>query len=238
METKVLLIPSPLGDETDLIYEIYKSVAQNYKIDTFFVESRKLPIKVIKQICGGEIKSKQIEILDKNTHVEVINEYIEESKGKTVAIITDAGIPGISDPGTLFIRKAHKANYIVKPLIAESSITASLASSGLSGEGFVYHGYLEREKEKRINQLKELEENSKRDFKTQIFIETPYRNIHVWRDILNTCSGYVDLSVSIDLFKKDEFIKTAFIKDWNKMKWPEFNDKPTVFLFNTKTILN
>ncbi len=237
MQTKIVLIPSPLGDETDPINLIYDEVAKKFDFYFFFVESRKVPINVINQIYPDRDKELKISILDKSTSSREIDQFIRDVDGSTVGIITDAGLPGISDPGTLFIRKCHQKNYDVIPLVASSSITAALSASGLRGERFEYHGYLEREKEMRIEQIKAMEERSKDTEKTQIFIETPYRNIHMWKDLLNFCSPHIDLSISVDLFTKKQFIKTAKIVDWTYMKWPKLDDHQAVFLLNAKPLI-
>ncbi len=159
--------------------------------------------------------------------LSIFKQKIREEKN--IAIISEAGCPGIADPGQLLVKAAHELNVTVKPLTGPSSILLALMASGLNGQQFQFTGYLPIEQADRKNKLKELEEESAKKRCTQIFIETPYRNNQIIEDVLKTCKPSTQFCVAADLTSNREFIKTMSIEQWRKEKI-DMHKRPAIFL--------
>ena len=149
--------------------------------------------------------------------------------GHHVGIISEAGCPGIADPGQLLVRAAQEKGYQVVPLVGPSSIVLALMASGMNGQQFSFHGYLPIDAADRKKKIKELEATSARENSTQIFIETPYRNHAMINDILASCRPQTKLCVAVNLTGPDESILTRSISDWKKMEL-NYHKKPAIFL--------
>lgn len=156
----------------------------------------------------------------------VFKQRIKE--GKTIGIVSEAGCPGIADPGQLLIEAAQQLNAAVKPLVGPSSILLALMGSGMNGQQFQFVGYLPIDNQERFKALKELEAESKKKNCTQIFIETPYRNNQLIETILKTCQPSTRLSIAAELTSANEYIKTKTIAEWKKEK-TDFHKKPVIF---------
>lgn len=156
--------------------------------------------------------------------------FIEKIKeGKNIAIISEAGCPGIADPGQILVDEAQKLNVEVKPLVGPNSILLALMASGLNGQHFTFAGYLPIDNAERIKKIKQLEEESLRRRCTQIFIETPYRNNKMVETILQHANPSTRLCIAAELTSANEFIKTKTIRDWKKEKL-DLHKKPVIFL--------
>ena len=162
--------------------------------------------------------------------LEIFKQKIKE--GKNIAIISEAGCPGIADPGQVLVHEAQKMNAEIKPLVGPSSILLALMASGFNGQHFSFHGYLPIDNLERIKKLKQLEEESSRKKCTQIFIETPYRNNKMLETILEHCHPDTHLCIGSEITSPKEFIKTKNIKEW-KDKKPDLHKKPVIFLLMT-----
>jgi 16S rRNA (cytidine1402-2'-O)-methyltransferase len=163
-------------------------------------------------------ESEQIQQLTKNIKEE-----------KNIAIISEAGCPGIADPGQILIAAAQKLNCIVKPLVGPSSILLALMASGMNGQQFEFVGYLPIDNGERIKKIKELELSSQKNNSTKIFIETPYRNNPLLESISKTCADKTVLCIAANITGTNEYIKTKTIGDWKK-KMPELHKQPAIFL--------
>lgn len=150
--------------------------------------------------------------------------------GKDVGLMSEAGCPGIADPGAKLAALAHQKNIRVAPLVGPSSILLSLMASGFNGQRFTFLGYLPADKAARIQRLKEIEKHSQKFNETQIFIETPYRNQHLLADILATCHPETRLCIACNISLEDELIISRTIKAWKQQSLPDLHKKPTVFL--------
>jgi len=148
---------------------------------------------------------------------------------KNIAIISEAGCPGVADPGQLLIELAQEMNVMIKPLVGPSSILLALMASGMNGQQFQFIGYLPIDDTARIKAIKELEIESKKKNCTQIFIETPYRNNQLMEALLKTCNGATRICVAAELTAVNEFIKTKKVTDWKKGK-TDLHKKPAIFL--------
>jgi 16S rRNA (cytidine1402-2'-O)-methyltransferase len=148
---------------------------------------------------------------------------------KNVGIISEAGCPGIADPGQILIELAQQLNAVVKPLVGPSSILLALMASGMNGQHFEFVGYLPIDNNEKIKAIKELELTSQKKNSTQIFIETPYRNDQLIDTILKTCKPNTKLCIAAELTGKNELVKTKTIAEWKKEK-TGFHKKPVIFL--------
>lgn len=160
----------------------------------------------------------------------VIGEFIQQIKaGKQIAIMSEAGCPGIADPGQLLVAAAQEAGALVKPLVGPSSILLALMASGMNGQHFQFHGYLPVESGERSRRIKELELLSRKEGSAQIFIETPYRNYSLLESLVKTCTGATRLCIAVNLTGKKESIQTKTIESWREAI-PEINKQPAIFI--------
>jgi 16S rRNA (cytidine1402-2'-O)-methyltransferase len=159
--------------------------------------------------------------------VAIFRQKIKDQKN--IAIISEAGCPGVADPGQILIKAAQEMNATVKPLVGPSSILLALMASGLNGQNFQFNGYLPIDPQNRFKKIKELEEESVRKNCTQIFIETPYRNNQIIEAILKVCKSKTRLCIAAELTSDNEFIKTKSIEEWKKDKI-DMHKKPVIFL--------
>lgn len=149
-------------------------------------------------------------------------------KGDNIGIISEAGCPGVADPGQLLIEKAHALGAIVRPLVGPSSILLALMASGLNGQQFQFTGYLPIEPAERIKAIRQLEDESLKKRCTQIFIETPYRNNQLAESIFRHCRNSTRVSIAANLTAANESIRTMTVGDWKKSKF-DYHKQPAIF---------
>ncbi|MNV74007.1 Ribosomal RNA small subunit methyltransferase I [compost metagenome] len=143
--------------------------------------------------------------------------------------MSEAGCPGVADPGADIVAEAHRIGIKVVPLVGPSSILLALMSSGFSGQKFAFQGYLPIDKTDRTKRIKELELQASKENQTQIFIETPFRNNQLLAELLKTCKGQTKLCIACDLTDEHEFIKTMTVEQWKK-RTDDFHKRPAIFL--------
>ena len=143
--------------------------------------------------------------------------------------MSEAGCPGVADPGAEIVAEAHRRGIKVVPLVGPSSILLALMASGFNGQSFTFHGYLPIDKAERARKIKELEAAASRFNQTQLFIETPFRNNQLLEEILRSCTAKTQLCVACNLTGDDEFVQTKTIAEW-KQKIPDLHKRPTIFL--------
>ena len=169
-------------------------------------------------------------LLDKRTSQHEISRPMELLlQGTDVGLMSEAGCPGVADPGQILIAEAQKYNVKVVPLVGPSSILLGLMASGLNGQGFTFHGYLPIEKSDRSRKLKELDAQVARSGFTQIFMETPYRNMKLFEDVLKVCNNRHKFCVAVDITMNSEEISTQFISEWKASKI-QLHKRPCMFL--------
>ena len=149
--------------------------------------------------------------------------------GKNIAIISEAGCPGIADPGQVLVREAQKLNVQIKPLVGPNSILLALMASGLNGQNFCFHGYLPIDDYERNKKIREMENESIKKNCTQIFIETPFRNDKIINAVLQNAKDTTLFCIAADLTSVNEWIKTKTIAEWKRNK-PDFHKKPVIYL--------
>ena len=227
------LIPSPLGEtfhEENFSKEI-KSIIE--KLDYFIVENEKKARGFIKKIVPEKLHS-DLNLFQLNKHkpqVEIENYLNPCLEGNDVGLISDAGCPGIADPGAVIAQKAYSMNIRVKPLVGPSSILLAMMSSGLNGQNFAFNGYLPIDKKERKKAIKTLEIRSQKLGQSQIFMETPYRNEKLLEDLKRILDSETNLCIAYDLTQSSEFIKTLEIDQWKK-KYISFHKKPAIFIIH------
>lgn len=150
-------------------------------------------------------------------------------EGKNIGVMSEAGCPGVADPGANLVREAHRLGIRVAPLVGPSSILLALMASGLNGQRFRFHGYLPVDRIERAKAIAALEQSSRRDRETQLFIETPYRNGAMIDSLMATCSSQTLLCVAADMTGENEMVVTRTIGEW-KTQLPNLDKRPTVFL--------
>jgi len=231
---KLYLIPTTLGDTSEVGDVLPTSVNQIINtIDEYVVENEKSARHFLKKM--GIKKSLQEIILhpiDQHVKSTEIASYLNNiDQGKNIGVLSEAGCPAVADPGSEVVKIAHRKNIEVIPLVGPSSILLALMASGFNGQNFTFNGYLPKERGERILKLKDIERLAHRKNQTQIFIETPYRNLHLLEDILSNCEPSTQLCIGTDITLSTQFIKTKSISEWKK-KLPDIYKKPTIFLIN------
>lgn len=169
--------------------------------------------------------------INKNTESQSYLDLIKYLKdGNSVGIISDAGCPGIADPGAKLVALAHQNRIKVAPLIGPSSILLALISSGFNGQSFVFHGYLHREQDKRKAFIAEMEAQMLRTGQTQLFMETPYRNESLFEDLLKVLNNSTLLCIAADLTLPSNSIESRTVSDWKKYNKASLHKRPAIFL--------
>ncbi|MGZ0014564.1 SAM-dependent methyltransferase [Yeosuana sp. AK3] len=227
------LIPTTLGDNEPLEVlpiSVKKVIEQ---INVYIVENEKTARHFIKKISSGKSQSSlKIFLLNKYTDASLIPEFLEPcTQGIHVGLLSEAGCPGIADPGAEVVKMAHQKNIKVVPLVGPSSILLALMSSGMNGQSFAFNGYLPIEKDDRKRELKRLERFSFEHNQTQIFIETPYRNNKMLEDLCNTLEPNTLICVACDITLSTEFIKTQTANAWKK-NMVDLHKRPTIFIIH------
>ena len=201
------------------------------EIKYFIVEDLRTARRFLKKVNKNiDIDALTFFVLNKHTDKREIESFIQPlTKGSNIGLMSEAGVPGVADPGAEIVALAHDNNIQVVPLTGPSSIVLALSASGLNGQNFVFHGYLPIKQHERIRKIGRIEDYSKKNRQTQIFIETPYRNNQLIKDILDTCRSETKLCIACNISAENEFIKTKRINQWQK-EIPDFHKQPAVFL--------
>lgn len=230
----IYLIPVPISENLGLSEVLVEKDIEIVKdLKYFITETPKTARAFLKDIpLTRKIQEIKIEQLDKRTKDNDLKHLLEPVlNGNNMGIISDSGAPSIADPGYRVVRIAHKLGISVTPLIGPSSIFLALMASGLSGQNFVFHGYLPKEKGKKRKRIKTLERTAHATTQTQIFMETPYKNQHMFDDILDVCENSTYLCIAQDIMGEDEFIATKSIAEWKKER-KVLKKSPCLFLIN------
>jgi 16S rRNA (cytidine1402-2'-O)-methyltransferase len=229
------LLPNILSDGSD-----WQNVlpAQIFHLATntryFIVENIRTARRFLKQV-NKEINIDQLTFfeLNKYTNQNELPAFLKPlEQGENVAVISEAGCPGIADPGAEVVKIAHQKGYKVVPLVGPSSIMLALMASGLNGQNFAFNGYLPVRANERTRAISNLEKLVKNNRQTQIFIETPYRNNQLITEVLKTCSPSTLLCIAANLTGENEFIATKSVSRW-KGNVPDLHKQPAIFLLGS-----
>lgn len=231
---KLFLIPNILAENTAdaVITPQVREVIQHTKV--FLVENMRTTRRYISSLkLGVNLEEVHMEILDKNTSPESMNKLLQPLfKGADVGIISEAGCPGIADPGALAVAHAHTRGIQVVPLSGPSSMFMALMGSGFSGQSFAFHGYLPIDKKERSQALRKLESESLKEQRAQIFMETPFRNNQLLQDVIQSLNPQTKLCIAKNITAKDELIQTKTVQDW-KNSSIDLHKIPTVFILQS-----
>ncbi|MFU8860171.1 MAG: SAM-dependent methyltransferase [Cyclonatronaceae bacterium] len=233
------LIPTPLGRNAEQTGLPADTIRVLRSITHFAVENLKNAVSFLK-FC--EHPRQEFELffysLDKNTPARDAHSYMDVLRqGHDLGVLTDAGCPGIADPGAMMAGLAHQQGYRVVPLVGPSSILLALMASGLNGQQFAFSGYLPIEKKKRRSTIAEIEKHSSRNRETRIFMEAPYRNMELFNDIIEICSDSTLICIATNLTLKDEYVATKSVAAWKSGPLPDIDKKPSIFLLHAENYL-
>lgn len=228
------MIPCPISDATD-VYDV--TPASNRAIidslDYFIVENVRSARRFLSK-AGISRKIDDLEFVELNEHtregvaVEAMVRPIEQ--GRSAGVISEAGVPGVADPGALVAAACHRRGIRVVPLVGPSSILMSIMASGLNGQSFAFNGYLPVKPPERARAIKALERRAQAEHQSQIFIEAPYRNVKLVEQLLSVCSPATRLTIACDITSPEEIILTRTIEQWRKGSMPDIAKRPTIFI--------
>ena len=227
---KVYLIPIPIAIDQPLEKHLPKEVWETVGlIDVFFVENIKTARRYLRKLDREyPIDDKTFYILNKRSSRDEIEPLIQKHSKQQIGVISEAGCPGIADPGEIVVNLAHKNNLHVTPLVGPSSILLALIASGKNGQQFTFNGYIAKDRKDRVKDIKRYEQLSRKGI-TQIFMETPFRNNHLMEDLLIELDNNAELCVACDINSQNEYIKTKTVKDW-KINPPNLSKRPVIFV--------
>jgi 16S rRNA (cytidine1402-2'-O)-methyltransferase len=229
----LFLIPCSLGGEQieQVIPSYIKEVINN--CNHYIVENVRTARRFLIK-AGIQTKIDDLTFFELNKHTEIqdLPNFLDPTKkGLNVGLLSEAGVPGVADPGADIVSIAHKNKIRVKPIVGPSSILLAIMASGLNGQNFCFNGYLPRDRQERKKAIQNLEVLSFRNQQTQIFIETPFRNNHMLEDLREVCNGETEIVVATNLTMDSERVIRMKAKDWKKSKI-DLHKKPSVFLIH------
>ncbi len=240
MKGMLYLIPNSLGPGA-LDAVIPSPVRElTASLDYFIAENAKTARAFLKQVgdthplCKAmqDIEIRELNVKTAATDIPALLTPL--LAGRHAGLLSEAGVPAVADPGADLVRLAHEKQITVKPLVGPSSLLLALMASGLNGQSFAFHGYLPTDAGQRAQRLKQLEQRSRQEKQTQIFIETPYRNEALLEAMATHCAGGALICVATDLTLESESVRTQAAAEWKRElaagKMPDFRKKPTVFL--------
>ena len=231
---KLYLIPTTLGETENPFDVLPQTIKRSIELmDYYIVENEKTARKFIKSVCPEKVQaSLKLSALNKHTQKSEYSEMIQAClEGINVGLMSEAGCPGVADPGAVIVKLAHEKGIQVVPLVGPSSILLAIMASGMNGQSFTFNGYIPIDASEKKSALKGLEKLSMDKNQSQIFIETPYRNNKMLEDILNALHPETHLCVATDITMPTEYIKTMRVVNWKKAK-VDLHNRPTIFIIH------
>lgn len=228
------MIPCPISDATgvyDVTPEANRAVIDS--LDYFIVENVRSARRFLSK-AGISRRIDDLEFVELNEHtregvaVEAMVRPIEQ--GRSAGVISEAGVPGVADPGALVAEACHRRGIRVVPLVGPSSILLSIMASGLNGQSFAFNGYLPVKPPERAKAIKSLERRMQTEHQSQIFIEAPYRNVKLVEQLLTVCSPTTKLTIACDITSPEQIIVTRSVEQWRKVALPDIAKRPTIFI--------
>lgn len=234
MKGTIYMIPCPIAD-TRPLWDVLPRA--NYEVmnslDYFIVENVRSARRFLAK-AGVERRIEELEFVELNEHTtkpEDVERMLRPVfEGRSAGVISEAGVPGVADPGADIVALAHRHGIRVVPLVGPSSILMSVMASGLNGQSFAFVGYLPVKEGERERRLRELERRAQQERQAQLFIEAPYRNVKLFEALLKILSPKMRLSVATDITAPEEYIRTLRVEEWRKVPMPDIAKRPTIFL--------
>lgn len=231
MAGKLYMIPTTLGGEqiNDVIPESVQQLIKGLR--HFVVEDIKSARRYLRRVDREfPIDDSVFFELNKRTELKDLSRFLKPAvEGNSIGVISEAGCPGIADPGAELVALAHEKGIRVAPLVGPSSILLALMGSGFSGQEFTFHGYLPKDRKERIKRLKDFEADTRRSGHTHIFMDTPFRNMNVLDDLLNELADTTLLSIASNITLPDESVWTMNVETWREKAY-DLSKKPAMFL--------
>ena len=228
------LIPCPISDRTepwDVLPAANRAVID--ALDYFIVENTRTARRFLSKAgIGRPIDTLCFRELNEHTAAgrEVEELVVPLLAGRSAGVISEAGVPGVADPGALVVAACHRRGIRVVPLVGPSSILMALMASGLNGQSFAFNGYLPVKPPERARAIRSLERRAAAEGQSQLFIEAPYRNAKLWAQLLDVCAAETKLAVASDITAPTEFIATHTVGEWRKRAAPDLNRRPAIFI--------
>ena len=228
------MIPCPISDAT-AVYDVVPQANRDVinSLDYFIVENVRSARRFLSK-AGIERKIDDLEFVELNEHtkagvaVEAMVRPIME--GRSAGVISEAGVPGVADPGAMVAEACHRRGIRVIPLVGPSSILLAMMASGLNGQSFAFNGYLPVKPAERAKAIKTFERRAQSERQSQIFIEAPYRNVKLVEQILSVCAPVTRLTIACDITSPEEIIITRSIEEWRRGGLPDIAKRPTIFI--------
>jgi 16S rRNA (cytidine1402-2'-O)-methyltransferase len=234
MKGTIYMIPCPISDERgvwDVLPKTNLDIMNS--LDYFIVENIRSARRFLSR-AGVERKIDELEFVELNEHTtssaDVERMLRPVLEGRSAGVISEAGVPGVADPGADIVALAHRYDVRVVPLVGPSSILMSIMASGLNGQSFAFVGYLPIKDGERQRRLKDLEHRARTEHQAQLFIEAPYRNVKLFDTLLKSLSPQMRLTVAADITSPQEFICTRTVAEWRKSQMPDIAKRPTIFI--------
>lgn len=234
MKGTIYMIPCPISDERG-VWDVlpHSNLDIMNSLDYFIVENVRSARRFLSKACI-ERKIDELEFVELNEHTtssaDVERMLKPVLEGRSAGVISEAGVPGVADPGADIVALAHRHDVRVVPLVGPSSILMSVMASGLNGQSFAFVGYLPIKDAERQRRLKDLEHRARTEHQAQLFIEAPYRNVKLFDTLIKTLSPQLRLTVAADITSPEELIKTRTVAEWRKCGVPDIAKRPTIFI--------
>lgn len=230
----IYMIPCPISDERgvwDVLPKANLDVMNS--LDYFIVENTRSARRFLSK-AGVERRIEELEFVELNEHTTSAAEIEKMLKpvlaGRSAGVISEAGVPGVADPGADIVALAHRKGVRVVPLVGPSSILMSVMASGLNGQSFAFVGYIPVKDAERAKRIKELERRAKEENQAQLFIEAPYRNVKLFEALVKSLAPKLRLTIAADITSPAEYIKTLTVEEWRRQGVPDIAKRPTIFI--------
>lgn len=234
MKGTIYMIPCPIA-EHDSVWEVLPKSNLDIMntLDYFIVENVRSARRFLSK-AGIERKIDELEFVELNEHTTSAADIERMLRpilaGRSAGVISEAGVPGVADPGADIVALAHRHGVRIVPLVGPSSILMVMMASGQNGQSFAFNGYLPIKEPDRSRTIRNYERRAQQERQAQIFIEAPYRNIKLFDTLLNTLSAKMRLTVACDITSKEEIILTRSIEEWKRAGVPNIEKRPTIFV--------
>lgn len=234
MSGTIYMIPCPIA-EHESVWEVLptSNLEVMNTLDYFIVENRRSARRFLSK-AGIERKIDELEFVELNEHTtsqqEIERMLRPVVEGRSAGVISEAGVPGVADPGADIVALAHRHGIRVVPLVGPSSILMVMMASGQNGQSFAFNGYIPVKEPERTRAIKSLERKALSEHQAQIFIEAPYRNVKLFDTLRRTLAPKVKLTVAADITARDEYIVTRTVAEWQHSEMPTIEKRPTIFV--------